>query len=284
MTAAPSIFESFNARNLAPGQVAKSFVPPSHFQTLIGQHHTLIVGPRGSGKTTLLKMLQQEALDAWDSPVGNKTRESISYKSVYVGTDISWSKQIGGLGGKSLSEEEQSIFSVAAFTSQIMKRLVECMHYLAKSDQSCHLSSQKESFVSLEIAKAFELDEAPTSWLGLKYALGRRIIGIHSSASKERNREGEGRSDRLVEARYLHLSYLPCCSAAVDIFNDAISKPHARWAFLFDELELAPKAIRSYLLDSLRSVDERFLFKLSLVPFGDDVSTFRNVLSAMPET
>ena len=282
MTAAPSIFESFNARNLAPGQVAKSFVPPGHFQTLIGQHHTLIVGPRGSGKTTLLKMLQQEALDAWDSPVGKKTRESITYKSVYVGTDISWSKQIAGLGSKRFSPEEQSVFSVAAFTSQILKRLIECMHYLASHDPSFGLSSQKESFVSREIAKTFELKEDATSWLGLKYALGRRIVGIHSLASEERNRGSEVRSDRLADARYLHLSFLPCCSTAVDIFNDAIAQPHARWAFLFDELELAPKAIRNYLLDSLRSVDDRFLFKLSLVPFGDDVSIFRDVLSAMP--
>lgn len=278
----PSIFESFNARNLAPRQVAKSFVPPDNFQTLVGQHHTLIVGPRGSGKTTLLKMLQPEALDAWDSAVGKKIREGISYNSVYVGTDISWSKQISGLGSNRFSPEQQSRFSIAAFTNQILKRLVECMYYLATNDSRFALTSRKEAFVCREIAKTLKLNEDVTSWLGLKYALGRRIVNIHSLASEERELDEEGRSSRLEQARYLHLSFIPCCSSAVDIFNDAIEQPHARWAFLFDELELAPKAIREYLLDSLRSVDERFLFKLSLVPFGEDVSTFRDVLSAMP--
>ncbi|GAA4119758.1 hypothetical protein GCM10022415_20270 [Knoellia locipacati] len=55
-----------------------------------------------------------------------------------------------------------------------------------------------------------------------------------------------------------------------------------RWALLFDELELAPAEIRAELLRSLRSVDERFLFKLSISPFGADLDQFTSALSAMP--
>src|SRR6185436_1881595 len=89
-----ALFDSFNARNLAPEQVARTFVPPDYFQTLIGAHHTLIVGPRGSGKTTLLKMMQYEALDAWKSSDAVEVRARISYHTVYIATDISWGRQI----------------------------------------------------------------------------------------------------------------------------------------------------------------------------------------------
>ena len=40
------------------------------------------------------------------------------------------------------------------------------------------------------------------------------------------------------------------------------------------------KTIREYLLDALRSVEERLLFKLSLVPFGEDNQRFADALSA----
>jgi hypothetical protein len=39
---------------------------------------------------------------------------------------------------------------------------------------------------------------------------------------------------------------------------------------MFDELELAPPAVMKTLLSSVRSTDQRFLFKLSLVPYGSD--------------
>ena len=38
----------------------------------------------------------------------------------------------------------------------------------------------------------------------------------------------------------LFLHFLSSATAAIDIFNRLVNEPQARWAFLFDELELAP--------------------------------------------
>ncbi len=46
------------------------------------------------------------------------------------------------------------------------------------------------------------------------------------------------------------------------------------WAFLFDELELVPANVREHLIACLRSTDQRILFKLSLVPYTDEMSQF----------
>ena len=56
-----SIFGAFNARWLTPEDVARSFVPTTHFKALAKFQHSLLMGPRGCGKTTLLKMLTRPA-------------------------------------------------------------------------------------------------------------------------------------------------------------------------------------------------------------------------------
>ena len=279
---APSLFESFNARNLAPEQVALTFVAPEQFRRLIGQHHTLIIGPRGSGKTTLLKMMQQPALDAWTGAVADELRSQISYTGVYVATDISWGEQIECLGLNVLSEEHQAVLGVASFTTQILRSLVSAMDYLIRANNSGHhLSSESEQEVAQEIGRAWRLDGSHVSLRSVKYALNRRLSEIHDFAVRESILGETGRDQRLASRSGLTLSFLSASSSAVDVFNDAIGVSDKRWAFLFDELELAPESIRRALLRSLRSVDDRLLFKLSLVPYGNDVDDFGTALSAM---
>jgi hypothetical protein len=279
---APALFESFNARNLAPEQIAQTFVPPDSFQQLVGQHHTLVLGPRGSGKTTLLKMLQQQALDAWRSPIAEAIRGQLKYTSVYIATDISWGKQVAALGGQALDDSTRNLLATASFTTQILRRLVDVMFYLSRHHDAYQMDAATEHRVATQIALTCELGSGFVSLMSVKYELGRRLSRIHQLASQEALLGPGGRPDRLAADRGLHLSFLPCCGTCVDIFNDAVDRPAGRWALLLDELELAPRAIREYLLNALRSVDERFLFKLSLVPFGDDVSGFAEALSAQP--
>ena len=125
------LFESFNARNLAQDQVARTFVPPDFFQNLIGPHHTLVVGPRGSGKTTLLKMMQYEALDAWDAPEAVAVRALISYHTVYIATDISLGPSNRVPRREDLQAGDRTLLATASFTTQILRRLVDVMDYLS---------------------------------------------------------------------------------------------------------------------------------------------------------
>src|SRR5438045_309341 len=96
----PTIFESFNARNLDPEKVAETFVPSKQYDSLIKRRHTLIVGPRGSGKTTLLKMLQEPALEAWQHDSAEHYRSKIDFTGVFIPTDISWGEQLQLLGSE----------------------------------------------------------------------------------------------------------------------------------------------------------------------------------------
>jgi hypothetical protein len=284
MTSAPrpSLFDSFNARNLAPSEVARTFVAPDYFGRLLGQHHTLILGPRGSGKTTLLKMLQQEALDTWNSPEAGDARRRVTYNSVYIATDVSWGRQIASLGAPILETPHSQLFTTAAFTTQILLSLLHSVVYLNEKRCAGVLDEDAEAAAVEEIAKTWLVDDGPVSFRSLKYALGRRLARIHDFASQERYRDAANRPARLAEDPVLHLSFTSTASFAIDVLNDVFSLQDSRWAFLFDELELAPPAIRETLLRSLRSIDERFIFKLSLVPFGNDLNMFQDALAASP--
>jgi hypothetical protein len=46
---------------------------------------------------------------------------------------------------------------------------------------------------------------------------------------------------------FLYLSFLECAVFAIEAFNGLVNQPDKRWAFLFDELEIAPKQIRQQL-------------------------------------
>src|ERR1700691_1490736 len=112
-----NVFESFNARNLAPEQVARRFIPPKHFDELVLRRHTLIVGPRGSGKTTLLKMLQLPALAAWQHHAASSFRRKIDFCGAFVAADVSWGAQLTALGAGRLSPDLTSALGLAAFTT-----------------------------------------------------------------------------------------------------------------------------------------------------------------------
>jgi hypothetical protein len=127
--ATPSVFESFNARNLSPKQVAERFIPPPrHFDDLVLRRNSLVVGPRGSGKTTLLKMLQLPALANWNHPDADRYRTQIDFIAVFVAADVSWGAQLSALGRNKLPQHATDLLGLAAFTSHVMIALIEAMN------------------------------------------------------------------------------------------------------------------------------------------------------------
>ena len=277
VSVAPSIFDVFNARQLTPEQVAKSFVPPSHFENLIKPTHALVVGPRGSGKTTLLKMLHPAALQTWHHPNAERYRQSIAFTGVFVATDINWNEQVKALGEGRLDAAAHRQFATAAFTTEILQSLVESMMYRSgrisagqKTAPAC-VSAEDEAFISKELFASWHFDRGLNSFEGLHFALSRRLSQIRVLASQESHRDTRGRGDRIAEIRFLHLDFLAAAGVAVDLFNARALEQGRRWALLFDELELAPEWIRDTLMRYLRSVDELFLFKLSISPYSVDI-------------
>jgi hypothetical protein len=76
---------------------------------------------------------------------------------------------------------------------------------------------------------------------------------------------------RIDSIEYLHLDFLASAGLGIELFDEFTGSLGDQWALLFDELELAPAEIREMLLGAFRSVDSRFLFKLSLSPFSEEL-------------
>jgi hypothetical protein len=126
--------------------------------------------------------------------------------------------------------------------------------------------SQEEQFVKL-VAPNLDVRPALPSLLGLELALEGRLDAINS---------GEGAAPFTVGSFPSKISLL------VSAFNGLTGKDDRRWALLFDELEIAPTSVKSFLLSGIRSFDERVVVKLALAPYMDDVGFERNPASPQP--
>jgi hypothetical protein len=277
----PSLFEAFNARALEPQEVARTFVASEHFYELLKHSHTLVFGPRGSGKTTLLKMLQQQALDVWPHPNAVAVRNKVNYTGIFIATDVTWREQVNAMGRPSLPEQYARLFSIAAFTTHVLRATVHAMEYRTKNNTSTMTFEQEAGFVK-DLCPLWHIEPKLPTLQSLRYALSGRLSNIRETVNKELLLPEAGRGERLAKIPYLHLHFLQSAAVALELYDDAIAKQKSKWAFLFDELELAPKWILSTLIDSLRSVDDRFLFKLSMSPYSSETTQLGKTLAAMP--
>lgn len=264
----PSVFESFNARALEPHQVASSFIPSEHYDALARRQHSLVVGPRGSGKTTLLKMLQPQALEVWRHPSADRVRKSIDFTGVFVPSDITWERQLQSLD----PSDNTRPLAHAAFTTHVLRALVSAFEFRAghpiesggsKPFRRVKLSPERQARAAQELAGNWQLQLSIDGFAGVRHALTARLAQIRILSMG-------GDSDSGSVPAWLRLPFLEASAMALDVFEQATGTGRERWALLFDELELAPKRLRDELFQSLRSVEDRLLFKLSMSPFTKD--------------
>jgi hypothetical protein len=284
-----TIFEAFNARSLEPHEVASTFVPSFQFELLAKRGHSLVVGPRGSGKTTLLKMLQQSALEAWNGERAEEFRQRIDFTGVFVPTDISWSQKIH-CAGKGLDDESRRVFSVAVFTTHVLRALIRAMIDRVAENlpavrpfRRVQLSDQQESNLCREFCDAWHLNRTVPSLLAIKQAMSLRLNQLREFANEEVARGEEGRKDRVARVKFLHIHFLQAASHAAELFDDLASGSVGKWALLFDELELAPEWIQKELADSVRSTEPNLVFKLAINLFSPNAILVRGADSAMPK-
>lgn len=285
----PNVFDTFNARNLDPLQVAQTFIPPRHFDELILRNHAIVVGPRGSGKTTLLKMLQIPALKEWQHERADEYRSTIDFVGVFVAADVSWGAQLSALGGHTLREDVQHILGHAAFVTHILMALVRGMGDVLDPDLrshptlgrlAAHISAGAQAELINELAEAWHLEPRLPTISSLVGALRGRLLEISHIANQICL--GARHDELFANNSFLFLGAIESVSFGVDQFNAASGQPYRKWGLLFDELEIAPKGIRQSLLSALRSTNQNILFKLSMSPYNEDAELLESSIAAMP--
>lgn len=286
----PSIFESINARTLTPKQVAQTFVPSSHFSDLCLRRHSIVLGPRGSGKTTLLKMLQPAALETWRHDTADDIVGALDFTAIFVSTDITWSEQLKVITESSLEPAVAQTLTLACFTTQALKSLITAFQQrlgskncaAVRSVRRISLAAGTEASIVDEIARLWYIDSIAPSFFSLTKALTRRLMQIRELTSQELVLGSLGRPERIASYKMLHLALLQSAGAAIEVFEGAAELDPGKWAYCFDELELAPDFIQRELIRAIRSTDERFLFKLSLNPYTTNNYLLQGALNPAP--
>ncbi|HEX3423353.1 MAG TPA: hypothetical protein VHS33_08140 [Sphingomicrobium sp.] len=257
----------FNAKSLSPSQVASTFIPPlAAFQRLVNKNNSVVIGPRGSGKTTLFKMLMRRALPNWDHEAASQFLNRVKFHSVFIPADRTWGAQL--TSNEQLSPPPDYKVGEAAFSAHTLIALVVAMRDSKEvsdlpaevEDLRVELNNDCEALLAREIAQALSIKLSFPSLLGVEIALRQTLLEMDPR--------------RVVGGypQWANVESLPNAISLVISLFEGIAKPLVNhWVFLFDEIEIAPERIKSFLLDALRGFDQRVTFKLALVPFLKDV-------------
>lgn len=291
VSAIPTIFPSLNARSLTPEEVARSFVPSPMFYDLYERSHTLLVGPRGSGKTSMLKMLQPTALGTWNDPQADEIRKVVDYSGIFIPTDKNWNTQLMALGEGKLEPSVKNSLTKASFATHVLQAFVDSMTYRVDSwtddsNSSAHrpvnfTNDQTTSLVE-ELCDAWNLTTSVRSLPSLRISLSKRMQSIFNIAEQLSFLEHKEQKAAIIKHEFIHNNFLTLVSTGIIIFNEAAGQRDARWALLFDELEIAPDWVLESILQSLRSIDQHIIIKCSISPFDEKLENLTSAVSAMP--
>lgn len=265
----------FNARDLAPPEVAERFLAPPVFERLLSKAHCILEGPRGSGKTTLLRMLTPEAFALWRQHVSG---QNIEFIGVFVPADVRWAKQLSLRVARITDPNaqdilQQSVFSVAvslAFVDTIQRcSELECKFGIAHPDLFFQVDRQAQSDVVAALSEIWQIEVPVPSFNGIRLALRKRQHQLSAVASLL----ADGTSLQAIRSEfpYITSTWLDNLITAVESVNDVLGRPNQLWAVLLDELEIVPQALLQTIVDALRSTSNKVRFKLALSPTGSDL-------------
>ena len=278
---APSIYESFNARTLTNEQLCSSFIVSEDFQELASTNHTIMIGPRGSGKTTLVRMLQVENLDIWNDPNAQSYRDSVSFSGVFIPTDRLWKNQYENIKKNHKGDSLLESLLLSTFSYHSIERLVSTLEYRLKRStskfKSINISKVDEAELIVELASLWKVKPKISSIRSLEVSITakkKEIIDYISTRDKSPDRSDQPPS-------IIGGDIVSILGSSVRVINSFINERGHKWAFLFDELELAPDELIQPLVNAMRGGPEDLIFKLSLSPYHKKLTVTQDGDSSM---
>lgn len=281
--AIPSISESFNAKTTTTEELCGTFIPNDFYDKLACPNHCIMIGPRGSGKTTLMRMLEVESLELWDGPSASHYRSQIGFSGVFVPTDRYWKTQYDKISGRKNSDEISSeefskldsalVLLDEMFAYHVFEQFISVVNFRSsrikiKTSGYRAVSLSKDEEVDLVKAMAELWDLEPS--LPTLRSLYAAIILKKKKLSKLVNLLLKGRGHQMEIENELDL--IENIKESVSLVNNSFEEYQGKWAFLFDELELAPDNIIQPLVDQMRGGHKNIIFKLALSPYHQGVS------------
>lgn len=257
---------SYNARHLAPKEVAERFIWSESFGKLIKNNHSIILGARGCGKTTLMKMLTIPALYAWKKDKRAKhVRNNIPFYGIYISTDIYWNV-------KNLTYGNQ-LESYGNFSNMVSHFAVSSNVFTSICDTFLNIITielqdddiNKEIQLCVELIKAWKLNDTIPKIKYIKDALNERIDQVNQFIQEVIFNYNY--NDKIEVPDYYNLSFESSLEMIIPKFERIYNiQDKRKWALCFDELEFAPIWLQQKLFTSLRSRTQYLLYKLSASP------------------
>lgn len=262
------LYESFNARNYTPRQVAATFVSSQDYVDLWRNEHTVVLGPRGSGKTTLFKMLTVQALYSWTNRMAAELRNHRPFTAIYVPTDMHWHHQ--------LRRAEEALKGAPRFNQATSQAAVTTSVLIA-------VARSFQDRIECECPNGLELEARLCQSLHSEWRMPKTlpslevlIIGLKSRMSEIRKVVNEAIlrdwTDSTIPTLpdYFYLDYFASTDVACHLFDSVFRLKQAdKWALCLDELELAPRWLQDLAFSQQRSTEEAFLIKLSTSPIPE---------------